>query len=111
VREFDHLVTKDKFEEGDDWSKFINPKSVYELDYYGEAALKSLKKGQVIQLERVGYFIVDQVGFGAQKTVLNKIPTGKLNERGVGDPAEVTKYQLAHAPGAAPAAAAGGADS
>merc|ERR1719162_1780079 len=77
-REFDHLVTKPKFEEDDEIKDFINKNSVVETQGIGDPLLKTLKKGDKIQLERRGYFIVDAIAFPAGKPmVLIKIPDGK----------------------------------
>lgn len=75
LREYDYLITVPKFEEGMELEKFINPRSL-EISYaFGEAALKDLKEGDKIQLQRKGYFRCDKA-FDGDKIVLIKIPDG-----------------------------------
>ncbi|KAL3146233.1 hypothetical protein ABBQ32_002935 [Trebouxia sp. C0010 RCD-2024] len=75
--DFDHLITKKKLEEGDALEDFVNKKSRWEVDALGDANLRKLQKGKVIQLERKGYFIIDQPFLKAQPMVLFAIPDGK----------------------------------
>eukprot|EP00916_Digyalum_oweni_P015473 GHVL01025327.1.p1 GENE.GHVL01025327.1~~GHVL01025327.1.p1 ORF type:complete len:700 (+),score=134.84 GHVL01025327.1:66-2165(+) len=71
LREFDHLITKEKPEEDDEISDLVNMNSCLETTAIGEEHMKNLKIGDVIQLERRGYFIVDK------PNVLHMIPDGK----------------------------------
>merc|ERR1719379_146505 len=52
LQEFDHLVTKPKLEDDDDLVAIINPCSKYETAALGDPLLKTLKKGDMLQLER-----------------------------------------------------------
>lgn len=55
----------------------------------GDANIRRLQKGDIIQLERKGYFIVDKVAFreGDPYEML-AIPDGKAKTWGVGSKAE-----------------------
>ncbi|KAI3657184.1 hypothetical protein MP638_007461 [Amoeboaphelidium occidentale] len=60
LKDFDFLITKKKLEEGDSFEDCLNPMTELDTAAVGDANLKSLKKGDIIQLERRGYFICDQ---------------------------------------------------
>ena len=79
LREYDHLVTKRRLEEGDDFEQFINPVSVHDTPGLGDPALRTLQKGDKIQLERRGFYIVDEPAIPANNytPVLIYIPDGK----------------------------------
>ena len=49
----------------------------WEVEALGDANLRKLQKGDIIQLERKGYFIIDQPFLKAQPMVLFAIPDGK----------------------------------
>ena len=62
--EFDHLLRTKKFDSGmtsDEFLRSVNAKSLYEQTLRGEKAFESLQKGQTIQIERRGLYIVDKV--------------------------------------------------
>lgn len=83
LREFDHLMTKPKMEEGDDMKDLVNPCSVVDTLAIGDPMLKTLQKGDKMQLERRGYFIVDVPAFPpGRDMVLIKIPDGKKTDVG-----------------------------
>ncbi|PFH37687.1 glutamate-tRNA ligase [Besnoitia besnoiti] len=75
LREYDHLITVDKLDqEEDNWEKFINPKTLFDTPAIGDPLLCQLKEGDLLQLERRGYFRVDKAG---EQLVLIKIPDGR----------------------------------
>jgi hypothetical protein len=41
--------------------------------------MRNLRQGEIIQLERRGFFYVDQIAFGDKKIRLHYIPDGKMN--------------------------------
>ncbi|MFD0863180.1 glutamine--tRNA ligase/YqeY domain fusion protein [Sungkyunkwania multivorans] len=62
VRQYDRLFTeaspdthKDK-----DFMEFVNPKSLEVITGYAEPSLKTLKEGDRVQFQRLGYFCVDR---------------------------------------------------
>ena len=78
LTEFDHLVTKEKLEEGDKFEDYVNPTTIATTSACGDACLKTLQEGDVIQLERRGFYRVDSPYRGADKPcVLYMIPDGK----------------------------------
>jgi glutamyl-tRNA synthetase len=78
LTEFDHLVTKDKLDEEDDWKAFVNQNTMATTEVIGDAGLKTLQEHDVIQLERRGFYRVDRPYINSDKPmVLYMIPEGK----------------------------------
>lgn len=76
--EFDYLITKKKVEEDEDFLDVLNPVTKKEKLALGDANMRNLKHGEVIQLERKGYFRCD-VPFvrHSKPIVLFAIPDGR----------------------------------
>lgn len=74
--DFDHLITKDKLEEGDDFENFLTPVTEFHTSAYADLNVGLLKVDDVIQFERKGYYRVDSVEQG-KDIVLFTIPDGK----------------------------------
>lgn len=55
--DYGHLITKKKIEEGDNFEDFVNNNSQSEEPALGDANMRNLKHGEVIQIERKGYYI------------------------------------------------------
>ncbi|KAL4855849.1 Glutamate--tRNA ligase [Chlorella vulgaris] len=75
-----YLVTKRKLEEEDSFEDWVNKESKVVTAAVGDANMRSLKQGDIIQLERKGYFIVDRAFDAAnpsQPMVLLNIPDGR----------------------------------
>jgi glutamyl-tRNA synthetase len=77
VWEFDHLFTKDKFEEEDNWEDYVNKDSAIKTEQLCDGNAIDLKVDDIIQLERKGYYRVDRAAGVGQPLVLFGIPTGK----------------------------------
>lgn len=76
--EFDNLVSKEKLEEDDEFEKFVNQNTLATSEVIGDAGLKALKHGDIIQLERRGYFRVDKPYFNDSNSLnLFMVPDGK----------------------------------
>lgn len=77
--EYDFLITKKKLEEDDSIEDCINPKTEYVSACIGDANLALLKKGDIIQIERKGFFICDAVkdADALSSVHLIAIPDGK----------------------------------
>ncbi|RKF54658.1 putative glutamate--tRNA ligase, cytoplasmic [Golovinomyces cichoracearum] len=74
---FDHLFTKDKLEEDDNWEDFVNKDSAIMAQQFCDLNTRNLKVDDIIQLERKGYFRVDKAADNGGNLVLFEIPTGK----------------------------------
>lgn len=76
--ELDHLITKKKVEDTDEVKDLVNKNSLIEYTAIAEGSLRTLQRGASIQLERRGYFFLDQAAVGEGKKMrLNFIPDGK----------------------------------
>jgi glutamyl-tRNA synthetase len=84
LADFDYLITKKKVEEDDNFADIVNKHSKVESLAHGDANMRTFQKGDVLQLERKGYFIVDQVFMreGTPMVLLN-IPDGRAKSWGV----------------------------
>lgn len=78
LMEFDYLITKKKLEEGEDFIDVLNPCTEKETAALGDANMRNLKRGDVLQLERKGYFRCDVPYLRPSKPiVLFAIPDGR----------------------------------
>ncbi|XP_041109092.1 bifunctional glutamate/proline--tRNA ligase-like isoform X4 [Polyodon spathula] len=57
---YDHLITKPVLGKEDNFKDYINKNSKTEERMLGDPCLKDLKKGDIIQLQRRGFYICDQ---------------------------------------------------
>ena len=81
--EFDNLIVKEKLEEDENFKDHINPNTLATTEVIGDFALKALQKNEIIQLERRGYFRVDQPYMNIDRgLVLFMIPDGKAKAMG-----------------------------
>ncbi|GKV39017.1 hypothetical protein SLEP1_g46855 [Rubroshorea leprosula] len=68
--EFDYLITKKKLEEGEDFLDVLNPCTKKEIAALGDSNMSNLKRGEILQLERKGYFRCDVPFIRASKPVI-----------------------------------------
>lgn len=61
IVEFDHLISKKKLEDTEEVKDFVNTSSKAEYQALAEGAMRNLAKGSIIQLERRGFFFVDEI--------------------------------------------------
>ncbi len=55
--EYDYLITKKKLEEDDNLEDIINPKTEYRVKALASKEVETLKKWDIIQFERKGFYI------------------------------------------------------
>jgi len=77
--DYDYLIRKKKLEENDELEDFVSPVTEFRSEAYADANVKELKKGDIIQFERKGYYIFDgTAGEGsALRLEFIHIPDGK----------------------------------
>lgn len=80
LHDFDHLITKDKIEEDDDFKDYLTPQTEFKSKAIGDLNIRHLKVGDIIQFERKGYFRADRA-LGEQPPSLFAIPDGKAVSR------------------------------
>ncbi|KAE8229788.1 hypothetical protein CF326_g5232 [Tilletia indica] len=62
LHDYDYLITKKKLEEDDKFEDFLTPQSEFVSDAVADANVAAdVKKGEQIQFERKGYFILDRI--------------------------------------------------
>ncbi|OSD08417.1 glutamate-tRNA ligase [Trametes coccinea BRFM310] len=99
----DYLITKKKLEENDDVKDFVTPVTEFREDALADANVRELKKGDIIQFERKGYYIYDGTVDGRMEFI--HIPDGRAAsiaskaapQTGVATPAEGGKKDVAAA--------------
>ncbi|GIZ03900.1 hypothetical protein CEXT_245401 [Caerostris extrusa] len=57
---YDHLISRPILGRDDDFKKFVNKSTKVVVNMKGDADLKNLKKGDIIQIQRKGFFICDE---------------------------------------------------
>lgn len=78
LMEFDYLITKKKLDEGDDFLDALNPCTKRETAAVGDSNIRNLKRGEIVQLERKGYYRCDAPFIRPSKpVVLFAIPDGR----------------------------------
>lgn len=76
--EFDHLLTKAKLDENDVFEDHVNRNTLAETEALGDHNLRLLQANDIIQLERRGYYRVDQPYLSESRPLrLFMIPDGK----------------------------------
>ncbi|WOL03223.1 glutamate--tRNA ligase, cytoplasmic [Canna indica] len=76
--EFDYLIKKKKLEEGEDFLENLNPCTRRETLALGDPNMRNLKRGEILQLERKGYYRCDVPFLRSLKPiVLFAIPDGR----------------------------------
>lgn len=75
--DFDYLITKMKLEEEDKFSDFLTPQTVFETDALADFNVTEVRKGESIQFERKGYYILDDEQGKDGRRVFFHIPDGK----------------------------------
>lgn len=88
--DYDYLITKKKLEENDDVADFVTPVTEFKEDAFADANVRDLKKGDIMQFERKGYFIFDGAAQSGKLEFI-RIPDGKAaglaSKAGAGKPA------------------------
>ena len=56
---YDHIISKPVLQPNDDFKNFLGKDTKTEIEMEGDPELRNLKKGDIIQLQRRGFFIVD----------------------------------------------------
>ncbi|XP_070578959.1 bifunctional glutamate/proline--tRNA ligase-like [Ptychodera flava] len=98
--QFDHIISKPILDKDDDFKKFIDHQTRTETVMLGDPELAKLKKGDIIQLQRRGYFICDQPYEPASRytgcespCILFDIPDGRQKEMPTSGSKEKTKQE------------------
>ncbi|KAI3405144.1 GUS1 [Candida oxycetoniae] len=79
--DFDHLITKDKLDEDENFEDFLTPQTEFHTKAIADLNVAKLQAGDIIQFERKGYYRVDVPYKEGQPAVLFTIPDGKTVSR------------------------------
>uniref|UniRef100_A0A7N5K3C8 Bifunctional glutamate/proline--tRNA ligase n=1 Tax=Ailuropoda melanoleuca TaxID=9646 RepID=A0A7N5K3C8_AILME len=97
---YEHLITKPVLGKDEDFKQYVNKNSKHEELMLGDPCLKDLKKGDIIQLQRRGFFICDQpyepvspYSCKEAPCVLIYIPDGHTKEMPTSGSREKTKVE------------------
>ena len=74
---FDYLITKDKLEKEDTLEACLTPQTEFRVSAFADCNVKTLKVGDIVQLDRKGYFRVDRGHGEGERMVFFNIPSGK----------------------------------
>lgn len=77
---FDHIISKAVLDKDEDFKSYCTHQTEFEFDLLGDVEMKGLKKGEIVQISRRGYYIVDKEYSGDQPLILFNIPEGNKNE-------------------------------
>ncbi|WPT11556.1 Glutamate--tRNA ligase, cytoplasmic [Picochlorum sp. SENEW3] len=83
LEHYGYLITKKKLEEDDTFEDCVNRNSKHVIQALGDVNMRDLKKGDILQLERKGYYIVDSVPADISPdnpVILFDIPDGKAKQ-------------------------------
>lgn len=83
IVEFDHLITVKKMEEDTKIEDVVNKNSRFETKALAELEINSIKQGEIIQLERRGFFFVDKLATETDMITLHFIPDGKTKSMSI----------------------------
>ncbi|KAK0429195.1 hypothetical protein QR680_011244 [Steinernema hermaphroditum] len=110
VAEYDHIISKPVIGKDEDWKAYINFNSLKHIDLQGEPAMKAIKKGDIVQIQRKGYYICDQTLSGDSPLQLIAIPDGSSSKTQTNNAPQngKGKAEKKKAAGAAPATSSGG---
>ncbi|KAJ3540971.1 hypothetical protein NMY22_g4083 [Coprinellus aureogranulatus] len=75
--DFDYLITKKKLEENDKFDDFVTPVTEFKEEVFADVNILDLKKGDIMQFERKGYYIYDGENNGVREFFL--IPDGRAS--------------------------------
>ncbi|EIW84894.1 glutamate-tRNA ligase [Coniophora puteana RWD-64-598 SS2] len=75
--DYDYLITKKKLEEEDELEKFVTPVTEFRTEALADANVSTLKKGDIIQFERKGYYIFDGKSDETSRLEFIHIPDGR----------------------------------
>lgn len=94
VKEYDNLITVPKIPTDGNFDDFVTPQIEKDFEVVGDANIRDVKKSQIVQFERRGYFICD-VEYKDDSTppVFIVIPDGKAKAAPAAAPAAAKAEQ------------------
>lgn len=75
--DFDHLISKDRLEDDEDFVDFLTPQTEFHSAAIADLNVRDMKVGDIIQFERKGYFRLDSLQKDGKPYTFFTIPDGK----------------------------------
>lgn len=79
--DFDFLITKEKLEEDDNIDDFLTPQTIFQSEGLADPSIAELRRDDIIQFERKGYFRVDRPVTDSEPAAFFNIPTGSKSNK------------------------------
>ncbi|ODQ63264.1 glutamyl-tRNA synthetase [Nadsonia fulvescens var. elongata DSM 6958] len=79
--DFDHLISKDKIEEGESFEDFLTPQTEFHTAALADVNIRNMKENEIIQFERKGYYRLDKPYSEGSPAVFFTIPDGKVTQK------------------------------
>ncbi|CAG8501542.1 5859_t:CDS:2 [Racocetra fulgida] len=79
LADYDYLINKRKLEENDEVTDYVTEKTEFLTSALADSNVRMLKKGDIIQFERKGYYILDDNISTTSVPRFNHIPDGKAS--------------------------------
>ncbi|CAG8473233.1 17179_t:CDS:10 [Cetraspora pellucida] len=79
LADYDYLINKRKLEENDEVKDYVTEKTEFLTSAVADSNVRMLKKGDIIQFERKGYYILDDDISTTSVPRFNHIPDGKAS--------------------------------
>ncbi|CAG8594994.1 22664_t:CDS:10, partial [Racocetra persica] len=79
LADYDYLINKRKLEENDEVTDYVTEKTEFLTSAVADSNVRMLKKGDIIQFERKGYYILDDNISTTSVPRFNHIPDGKAS--------------------------------
>ncbi|KAJ9101377.1 hypothetical protein QFC20_005258 [Naganishia adeliensis] len=77
--DYDYLINKKKIEDGDDFTACLNPVTEYRVKAVADANVENLKKFDIIQFERKGFYIYQGTKDAEGRMEFGFIPDGRIS--------------------------------
>ncbi|KAK3714012.1 glutamate--tRNA ligase [Vermiconidia calcicola] len=75
--DFDLLITKDKLSDDDQLEDVLTPQTEFKTEALGDCNVAQLKKGDIVQFDRKGFYRIDQPMMHGGSVQAFQIPTGR----------------------------------
>uniref|UniRef100_A0A914ZAU4 glutamate--tRNA ligase n=1 Tax=Panagrolaimus superbus TaxID=310955 RepID=A0A914ZAU4_9BILA len=75
---YDPVISKAIIGKEEEWKTFVNKDSKHTFNFKAEEAIKNVKKGEIIQIQRKQFYICDKVAEHGHPAVFIEIPDGHV---------------------------------
>jgi glutamyl-tRNA synthetase len=75
---YDPVISKAIIGKEEEWKNYVNKDSKHVFSFKAEEAIKNVKKGEIIQIQRKQYYICDKIAENGKPAVFIEIPDGHV---------------------------------